>query len=329
MSIFARLDPELAAVLSAFPEEFLLDLRDIPLARQRMAILREALASAMPPLPSDVAITDEFAPNALDGMAVRVRLYRPVAVQGTLPALVWIHGGGYVLGTPEMNDPQCAEFARAIPALVASVDYRLAPEHPYPTPLEDCYAALRWVHERAEQLGVDRERIAIGGASAGGGLAAALALLARDRGEVPVRFQLLIYPMLDDRNETPSSYEITDRRLIWTREWNLVGWRAYLGREPGSPDVPVYAAPARAENLAGLPPAYLMVGTADLFRDEDILYAQRLMQAGVPTELHVFAGAFHGFDAFAPSTWVSQRANTEVLAVLKRALATPAAAPSP
>ncbi|MCS7256781.1 MAG: alpha/beta hydrolase, partial [Thermomicrobium sp.] len=182
MSVFARLDPELAAVLSAFPEEFLLDLRDIPLARQRMALLREALASAMPPLPSDVAITDEFASNALDGMAVRVRLYRPVAVQGTLPALVWIHGGGYVMGTPEMNDPQCAEFARSLPALVASVDYRLAPEHPYPTPLEDCYAVLRWVHERAEQLGVDRERIAIGGASAGGGLTAALALLARDRG---------------------------------------------------------------------------------------------------------------------------------------------------
>jgi acetyl esterase/lipase len=321
MSVFARLDPELAEALSAFPEEFLLDLTDIPLARRRMAALREALAGLMPPLPADVAITDVYAPNAFDGASVRVRLYRPVEAGGPLPTLLWIHGGGYVMGTPEMNDPQCAEFARALPALVASVDYRLAPEHPYPVPLEDCYAALRWVQEQASELGVDRERIAIGGASAGGGLAAALALLARDRGEVPVRFQLLVYPMLDDRNQTPSSYEITDRRLIWTREWNTIGWRAYLGREPGGPDVPAYAAPARAENLAGLPPAYLMVGTADLFRDEDILYAQRLMQAGVPTELHVFAGAFHGFDAFAPSAWVSQRANAEVLAVLKRALA--------
>jgi acetyl esterase/lipase len=321
MSVFARLDPELAAALREIPEEFLLDLRDISLARRRLQILREALASLLPPLPSDVAVTDELAPNSFDGTMVRVRLYRPSEVTGPLPVLLWIHGGGYVMGAPEMNDQQCAELARHIPALVASVDYRLAPEHPYPAPLEDCYAALRWIAERAEQLGVDRERLAIAGASAGGGLAAGLALLARDRGEVPVRFQLLIYPMLDDRNQTPSSYEITDPRLIWTRDWNLIGWRAYLGREPGSPDVPPYAAPARADDLAGLPPAYVLVGTADLFRDEDIAYAQRLMQAGVPTELHVFAGAFHGFDVFAPTAWVSQRANAEVLAVLQRALA--------
>ncbi|MDW7982184.1 MAG: alpha/beta hydrolase [Thermomicrobium sp.] len=320
MSALTRLDPELAAVLAAFPEELLLDLRDIPFARQRMAILREALASHMPPLPADVAVTDEFAPNRVDRTVVRVRLYRPIDVPSPLPVLLWIHGGGYVMGTPEMNDPQCAEFARALPALVASVDYRLAPEFPYPAPLEDCYAALCWVWERATELGADPGRIAIAGASAGGGLAAGLALLARDRGEIPVRFQLLIYPMLDDRNQTPSSYEITDRRLIWTREWNLLGWRAYLGREPGSPDVPAYAAPARAADLRGLPQAYILVGTADLFRDEDIVYAQRLMQAGVLTELHVFAGAFHGFDAFAPTAWVSQRANAEVLTVLRRAL---------
>lgn len=320
MTTLERLDPELREVLAAFPEEFLLDLRDIGLARQRMAILREALASALPPLPEDVAIVDEYAQNPMDGATVRVRVYRPTRAPGVLPALVWIHGGGYVLGTPEMNDPQCATFARELPALVVSVDYRLAPEHPYPTPLEDCYAALRWTWEQAERLGVDRTRIAIGGASAGGGLCAGLALLARDRGEVPVRFQLLIYPMIDDRNQTPSSYEITERRLIWTREWNLIGWRAYLGQEPGGEGVPPYAAPARADNLAGLPPAYVMVGTADLFRDEDITYAQRLMQAGVPTELHVFAGAFHGFDSFAPQAWVSQRANAEVLAVLRRAL---------
>ncbi len=320
MTTLERLDPELREVLAAFPEEFLLDLRDIGLARQRMAMLREALASALPPLPEDVAIVDEYAQNPMDGATVRVRVYRPTRAPGALPALVWIHGGGYVLGTPEMNDPQCATFARELPALVVSVDYRLAPEHPYPTPLEDCYAALRWTWEQAERLGVDRARIAIGGASAGGGLCAGLALLARDRGEVPVRFQLLIYPMIDDRNQTPSSYEITERRLIWTREWNLIGWRAYLGQEPGGEGVPPYAAPARADNLAGLPPAYVMVGTADLFRDEDITYAQRLMQAGVPTELHVFAGAFHGFDSFAPQAWVSQRANAEVLVVLRRAL---------
>lgn len=321
MSVLDRLDPELAEALAAVPEEFLLDLHDIPLARQRLGVLREALAQLAPPLPSDVAITDEFAPNTKDGTAVRVRLYRPTEARGPLPALLWIHGGGYVMGSPEMNDLQCAEFAHSLPALVASVDYRLAPEHPYPAPLEDCYAALHWLVRRAAELGVDPQRIAIAGASAGGGLAAALALLVRDRGEFTIRFQLLIYPMLDDRNETPSSHEITDRRLIWTREWNQIGWQAYLGCEPGSSDIPAYAAPARAEILAGLPPAYIMVGTADLFRDEDIAYAQRLMQAGVPTELHVYAGAFHGFDAFAPSAWVSQRASAEILAVLKRALA--------
>lgn len=320
MSVSDRLDPELRAVLASLPEDFLLDLTDIPAARERMVILREALASALPPLPDDVTIQETSVMNPVDRTAIRLRIYCPIGREGALPALLWIHGGGYVLGTAEMNDPQCASFARDLPALVVSVDYRLAPEHPYPTPLEDCYAALKWLAHEGAAFGADSSRIAIAGASAGGGLCAGLALLARDRGEIPVRFQLLIYPMLDDRNQTPSSYEVTDRRLIWTREWNVIGWRAYLGCEPGSANVPAYAAPARAEQLSGLPATYIMVGTADLFRDENIEYAKRLMQAGVTTELHVYAGAFHGFDSFAPQAWVSQRARGEILTVLQRAL---------
>jgi acetyl esterase/lipase len=266
-----------------------------------------------------VRITDHEAPGPDGAPAVRVRVYVPQGHPVPLPALLWIHGGGYVLGFVEMDDHRLAELARTIPCVVASVDYRLAPEHPFPAPLEDCYAGLRWLYRTAGQLGVAPNRIALGGASAGG-LAAALALLARDRAEVPVIFQLLIYPMLDDRNQTPSSHEITDPRLVWTREMNLIGWRSYLGREPGSADVPAYAVPARAEPLAGLPPAYVVVGELDLFRDEDIEYAQRLLQAGVPTELHVLPGAFHGWDVFAPDASLTKRFTAERDAVLRRVL---------
>ncbi|WP_231577938.1 alpha/beta hydrolase [Thermorudis peleae] len=314
-----RLDPELAAALAALPEEWLVDLHDIPAARITALERSRRLAAQAPPLPAGVTISDAQVPAQGDRPAIPVRLYQPEGVARPAPALLWIHGGGYVMGTVAQEDYRLVPLALQVPCVIVSVDYRLAPEHPYPTPLEDCYAALRWVWDEATALGIDPQRIAIGGASAGGGLTAALALLARDRGEVSVAFQLLIYPMLDDRNQTPSSYEVTDRRLIWTRELNLIGWRAYLGREPGSADVPAYAAPARAEDLTGLPPAYVMVGECDLFRDEDIAYAQRLLQAGVATELHVYPGAFHGFDGFAPQASVSQRARAEIAAALQRA----------
>jgi acetyl esterase/lipase len=195
----------------------------------------------------------------------------------------------------------------------------LAPEHPFPAPVEDCYVGLKWLFAHANQLGVEPSRIAIGGASGGGGLAAGLALLARDRGEVQVAFQLLIYPMIDDRNVTPASYAITDPRM-WNRESNRLGWKAYLGRDGGGADVSPYAAAARATDLANLPPAYIPVGALDLFVDEDIEYAQRLIQAGVPTELHVYPGAFHGFDLFAPSAMVSKQFKADRDSALKRAL---------
>ncbi len=248
-----------------------------------------------------------------------MRIYQPTDRPATLPALLWIHGGGYVLGSVERDDLLAKHLARVGQCVVASVEYRLAPEHPFPAPVEDCYAALKWLSAHSAEFGVNKSRIAIGGASAGGGLAAGLALLTRDRAEVEVAFQLLIYPMIDDRNIAPASATVPDT-FVWTRENNLMGWRALLGREPGGKDVSPYAAAARATDLKGLPPAYIPVGDLDLFLDENITYAQRLLAAGVPTELHVYPGAFHGFNGFVPGAEISRRFNADRDNALKRML---------
>ncbi len=237
---------------------------------------------------------------------VVVRVHRPKGVSGTLPCVYSIHGGGYVLGTYAMDDARFDRLCPAFPCVGVSVEYRLAPETAYPGPLDDCYAGLRWTFEHADELGIAPDRIGIAGVSAGGGLAAALALLARDRGEVPVAFQLLECPMIDDRQTTSSSR--LDGLPIWSRESNEFGWRSYLGDFYGADVLPPYAAPARADDLTGLPPALVIVGGADGFRDEDIEYALRLNQAGVPTELHVLPGAPHGVQMFADSV-VARRWN--------------------
>ncbi|TGD89853.1 alpha/beta hydrolase [Mycolicibacterium sp. CH28] len=226
---------------------------------------------------------------------IGVRLYRPAGAADPTPALLWIHGGGYVIGTAAQDDALCRRFVERLGITVASVDYRLAPEHPYPTPLEDCYTALAWL---ADLPGVDGDRVAIGGASAGGGLAAALALLARDRAGVHPVFQLLVYPMLDDRS-VGTHLDDPGHRL-WNATSNRFGWTSYLGG--ADPNV---AVPARRTDLAGLPPAWLGVGTLDLFHDEDLDYAARLQAAGVPCEVHVVPGAFHGFDGLAPKADIS------------------------
>ena len=227
---------------------------------------------------------------------VGVRLYRPTGLQAPGPALLWIHGGGYLIGDAAQDDVLCGRFARELGATVVSVNYRLAPEYPYPAPVEDCYSALSWL---AALPAVDPARVAIGGASAGGGLAAALALLARDRGEIPVAAQLLVYPMIDDRTVERTDLDNPGHRL-WNQASNKYGWRAYLG--DADPDV---AVPARRADLAGLPPAWVGVGTLDLFHDEDLAYAERLREAGVPCEVMVVDGAFHGFDGVAPKADVS------------------------
>jgi acetyl esterase/lipase len=247
---------------------------------------------------------------------VGVRLYRPADTQGPGPALVWIHGGGYVIGRAVQDDALCRRFARVLGATVASVEYRLAPEYPYPTPVEDCYSALTWL---AGLPAVDPKRVAIGGASAGGGLAAALAFVARDRGEVPVAAQLLVYPMLDDRSADRTDVDDSGHRL-WSQGSNRFGWDAYLGDADRN-----VAVPARREDLRGLPPAWMGVGTLDLFHDEDLAYAERLKAAGVPCEVEVVPGAFHGFDAVAAKAEVSRSFFDSQCAMLLRAFE-PAAA---
>jgi acetyl esterase/lipase len=241
----------------------------------------------------------------------RVRLHRPPGATGHGPGLVWIHGGGYVIGTAAQDDVICRRFARDLGITVAAPDYRLAPEYPYPIPLEDCYSALTWL---AGLPAVDPARVAIGGASAGGGLAAALALLARDRGDVDLAAQLLVYPMLDDRSATAPGLDDPNHRL-WTQTSNRYGWSSYLGDAD-----PAVAVPARREDLSGLPQAWLGVGTLDLFHDEGLSYAERLRAAGVPCELDVVDGAFHGFDAVAAKAPVSQSFYAGQLAFLRRTL---------
>lgn len=213
-------------------------------------------------------------------------------------ALLWIHGGGYVIGTVAGTTPACRAWARDLNLLVVSVDYRLAPEAPYPAAIDDCFSALAWLHANADELGIDPGRIAVGGDSAGGGLAASLAQRAVDEG-LDVAFQLLVYPMLDDRTcgrEAPDGVG----QLGWTPASNVFGWTSYLGRPPGGPDAGPYAVASRRSSLAGLPPAWIGVGTTDLFVAEDVAYAERLTAAGVAVDLEIIEGLFHGADQMAP-----------------------------
>jgi acetyl esterase/lipase len=313
-----QIDPELRAVVQSLPTDRTLNLNNIAASRARMKKLVAEMLAGLPPV-EGVNSQDQLVPGPQGDPAVRVRVYRPFDQPSKLPALYWIHGGGYVMGDIEQDDRLMKQMVKRIGCVAASVDYRLAPEHPFPAPVEDCYAGLKWLFTHADELGVEPSRIAIGGPSGGGGLTAGLALLVRDRREVPVAFQLLIYPMIDDRNVTPASHAITDPR-VWNRESNRLGWKAYLGRDGGGADVSPYAAASRATDLTNLPPTYISVGTLDLFVDEDIEYAQRLIQAGVPTEVHVYPGAFHGFDLFVPSARVSKQFKADRDNALKRAL---------
>ena len=314
MDIEARTDATHREILGMLPPD-LMDFTDFDTA---VANLMELLAAAPVELPESVVIEDHHVGTA-DGHDLLVRVYRPREASTPGAALYWIHGGGMVLGNVSMDDAHCADIAAELNIVVASVDYRLASEFPYPVPLDDCTCGFDWLVEYADSLGVDSARIAVGGASAGGGLAAALALRARDHGSTQPCFQLLRYPMLDDRNITPSSHAITDLR-VWNRSANLIGWGAYLAGNDATADVEPYAAPARATDLDGLPPAIVTVGDLDLFLDEDIAYAQALLAAGVPTELHVYPGAFHGSNTMVPHADTSQRWKRDEMSALRRAL---------
>ena len=227
---------------------------------------------------------------------VPILIYRPLYPEGSMGCILHIHGGGFVIGSAEAFAPIHRAMAADLNCCIVSVNYRLAPETPFPGAVEDCYAALRWVFENAIELGIDRSRIGVMGESAGGGLAAALALLARDRAQYSLAFQHLIYPMLDDRTCVKKDVHPYTGEFLWTAEKNIFGWTSLLGGAPGSGDLSPYAVPARASDLSGLPRTFISVGTLDLFLDEDIEYAQRLMRVGVPVELHVYPGAFHAFD---------------------------------
>ena len=298
-----RLDEAHKAVLEMIPEA-LLDLTDIPTAREMADGFMAAMAAQAPDVPG-VEVEDHWAPGPEGDPDVMVRVYKPSELDPGAPALYWIHGGGMVMGTVAINDADCKGWASDMRCVVASVEYRLAPEHPHPAPIEDCFAGLAWLVSNAESLGVDADRIAVGGASAGGGLAAALALVARDRG-VDIIFQQLICPMLDDRNITRSSHWVQHPK-VWNRKANIIGWSSLLGKPAGSDDVSPYASPARAEDLSGLAPAFIIIGDLDLFVDESIDYAQRLAVAGVPTELHILPGAVHSSQYFLPTAEVSMR----------------------
>lgn len=308
-------DPEVAPLLDVFP---LLSLSAETLEQTR-ELMGQPVEGAPDPeeLFPGVSSTERLIPGAEGDPDVRVLLYRPKNLATTLPALVWIHGGGYVIGTADSDEILCRRIATQTRAVVVSVDYRLAPETAAPGLVEDCYAALRWVHENAAELGVDVERVAVGGASAGGGLAATLALLARDRGEFPVSFQLLIYPMLDDRTATTADPHPHAGEFIWTPSDNHFGWSAILGHEPGVDGVSPYTAAARADSLAGLPRTFISVGTLDLFFEEDLEYTRRLIREGVPTELHVYPGAFHAYDLVAEAR-VTQAYFRDFLGALDR-----------
>lgn len=310
-----RLDDQHRVAVENFPAE-LYDLSDIEAARATMIEVAEAFPA---PDATGVTITDtQIDTTAGESAQIVMRVYKADTTPTPAPVLYNMHGGGMCMADVSASDGVCIMVARELECVVASIDYRLAPEHPHPTPIEDCYAGLQWLARHGEELGMDLSRLAVGGDSAGAGLAASLALLARDRGEVDIGFQLLIFPMLDDRNVTHSARYVTHPQ-VWNLEANKLAWHALLGGDAGGVEVSPYAAPARAEDLSGLPPAYIAVGELDLFLDENITYAQRLLQAGVATELHVYPGAFHGSDKIVPESATSQRFTADYLEALRRA----------
>jgi acetyl esterase/lipase len=308
------IDPELTGILDLLPP---IDLRDPPAARAAFSDLVAGMRSEIAGIET-LDIEDRLVPGWEGNPDVGVRVYRPKDRAGPVPGVLLIHGGGFIIGSVEAEHAGAAMTALQTGAVVVSVEYRLAPEHPFPAGLHDCYSALVFLAGTAGDLGVDPERLALYGASAGGGLAAATALLARDLGGPSLCFQMLHIPELDDRLETPSMRTFVDSPL-WNRPLAELSWKAYLGAGADRADVSPYAAPARATDLSGLPPAYISTAENDPLRDEGILYGLRLLQGGVSVELHQFPGTFHG-STLVTSAAISRRAQHESGVALRRAL---------
>ena len=309
------IDSELKAALAFFPP--------MDFSPEALPAIRASLSEAarFMPTPEGLPVSVETltVPGPEASPPVRILAYRPTNVAGPLPALLYMHGGGYLIGTPDMADAANRALAVELGCAIFAVNYRLSPETVFPGAIEDCYAALKWLSGHASDLQIDARRIGVKGESAGGGLAAALALLVRDRGELSLAFQHLIYPMLDDRTCVTSDPHPFTGEFVWTPDKNRFAWAAYLGAAPGSANISPYAAAARAEDLAGLPPAFVSVGALDIFLEENLDYARRLTRAGVPVELHLYPGAYHGFE-IAAAARVATAAERDSKAFLRRAL---------
>lgn len=306
-------DPELRPMLDAFPTVSV-NADILPFMRQR-----PPWTEVNPADRARAVMEERCVPGPPAAPEVPIRIYRPVDVPTDLPCVLHIHGGGFVAGSASSMEGIHLPLAADLQCCIVSVDYRLAPETAFPGAVEDCYAALGWVMANAASLGIDTTRLGVMGESAGGGLAAALALLVRDRGEHGLSFQHLIYPMLDDRTCTAADPHPHTGHFIWTAESNRFGWTSLLGGAPGGADVSCYAAPSRASDLSGLPPTFIATGALDLFLEEDLDYARRLMRAGVPVELHVYPGAFHAFNAW-PTASVAAQARHDSVRALSAAL---------
>lgn len=310
-----ELVPALESLVQAMPPAILPDM--IPALRAFMAAT--ALADDELRRGGAIDFEERQVPGPEGAPEISLLICRPAGSAGRRPAVYFTHGGGMILGDNRNLIGEMLDWVQHLGIVLVSVEYRLAPEHPFPAGLEDVHAGLRWVTAHAGELGIDPGRLVVSGPSAGGGLTAALTLLVRDLDEPLPTGQLLVCPMLDDRNDSPSARQMAGVGA-WDRTANDTGWTALLGERRGGPDVPAYAAPARAEDLSGLPPCFVDVGSAETFRDEVVAYATRVWQAGGVAELHVWPGGFHGFDALAPEAGLSKRARAARVDWLRRTL---------
>lgn len=296
-------DPELAAALAAVAEELPSTITPEMIGVMREADVTQPIEEVLAQRP-EISHREQVIPG-YEGADLTISVFARKTHKAAGPGFFHTHGGGMIIGDRFTGIEVMLDWVEQFDGVCVSVEYRLAPEFPDPYPVEDCYAGLTWTAEHADELGIDPTRLVIAGGSAGGGLAAGTTLMARDRGGPDLLGQVLIYPMIDDRNDTVSAHQI-DGEGVWDRTSNETGWNALLGERRGTDEVSIYAAPARATDLSGLPPAFIDVGTAEVFRDEDVAYASAIWASGGVAELHVWPGGFHGFDLMVPHAVISQ-----------------------
>ena len=316
MSLEKRIDPQSNRPLKALKKALPKGLNGISNILERRQVLLENVEKmkAIYPASSNVLRENHFVSRKGGSPELKLRTYRPKSKEGTLPCLYYIHGGGMIMGSVENDDVNASMLSELLEVMVVSVEYRLAPEDPYPAQLNDCYDGLIWLDSNKDKLQIDSSKIVLYGQSAGGGLVIATSMKVRDQGGPKISFQMPIYPMIDDRHETPSSREITDIG-IWDREGSIEAWKWYLGGKKAD----AYAAPSRSDSLEGLPPTFIDVGELDLFRDENIDFVQRLIQAGITTEFHLYPGAYHASENFAPAAGLSKTIWSNRLKALRKA----------